>query len=621
MRTSTPLPRDYRTGTLADLFFEGLNMERPDPYTIRGDDGWSRVPLAEVKRLVQAVATRLRELGFQPGDRIAIMSTTRLEWALADWGVITSRTVSVPVYPILPADQVKHVLADSGASAVFVEDEEKLALLASIAPDLPELRLAVLFDGSPRAALGDEKVSFGAVTMDELIARGEQNGQELADSWEEFARDTDPGDLATIIYTSGTTGLPKGVMLTHANVHSNAALAARPVGLGPEDTALALLPMAHVFERVGGHFVMWLAGNRIAYAEAPETVVRDMGEVRPTVMIAVPRVFEKVVEGAEAKARAGGSAKYGIFKWARDVGERRAKMKLADEKPGAWLNLQYAVADKLVFSKLRALTGGHIRTFVSGGAPLRADVAHFLFAAGLPVLEGYGLTETSPVLTLNPEDRPRVGTVGLAAPGTKLKIADDGEILARGPQIMRGYYQNPEATAEAIDSDGWFATGDIGTIDEDGYLRITDRKKEIIVNAYGKNIAPQPVEAMLKRHSLIEEAVLIGDQRKFAAVLVVPEMAALRAASDVPAGTSDAELLASEATQAVLEAAVEAAVADAARHEKPRAVLLVPGPFGVDTGELTPTLKVKRRVIMARFGDQIDELYAQAESEAEAAET
>ena len=562
----------------------------------------------------RAIALGLRAAGCERGDRVAILSHTRLEWALADWGVITAGLVSVPVYPVLPADQIRHILDDSGATAVFVEDREQLDKIRAIAGDIPGLRLAVAFEPV------DDEGPFDVLHLDELAARGKDAPPDLSGSWEPHARETVPDDLATLIYTSGTTGPPKGVMLTHANFHSNALLTTRVFPLEVGDVVLALLPLAHVFERTVGHYIMWHGGVTVAYAESTETVARDLGEVAPTMMAAVPRVFEKVLERASATAREAGGLKATIFGWARSVGEERARHELAGESVPLWLRLRAAVADRLVFRKIRERTGGRIRIFASGGAPLPESVALFFFAARLPILEGYGLTETSPVLTFNPVDAIKLGTVGRPVPGTEIRIAEDGEILARGPQIMRGYYGQPEATREAIDEEGWFHTGDVGEIDGDGYLQITDRKKDLIVTAYGKNIAPQPIEAEIKRDPLIEEAVVLGDRRKFPIVLVVPNFEALRAELDAGSELEEADLVEHEAVLERLERAVEKRVEDFAHYERPREVLAVEGPFTVEGGELTPTLKVKRRVVAERYAERIDALFERAEREREAEE-
>ncbi len=560
---------------------------------------------------VRAIALGLRELGLARGDRVAILSHTRLEWALADWGIVMAGLVSVPVYPVLPADQVRYLLEDSGAKAIFVADDEQLDKVIEEWNRLPELKHAIAFERTTGPARSE------VTSLEDLEARGRAAPPELAESYESYARGTPPDALATLIYTSGTTGDPKGVMLTHANFHSNAVLTTLVFPLGEDDRVLALLPLAHVFERTVGHYIMWLKGVTVAYAESTLTVGRDLAEVAPTMMAAVPRVFEKVLERAESAAREAGGAKAGLFEWARQVGELRARRELEGEPLSLVLRLQAAIADRLVFSKIRDKTGGRIRYFASGGAPLPPAVGLFFFAAGLPIIEGYGLTETSPVLTFNPIDALRLGTVGKPIPGTEIRIAQDGEILARGPQIMKGYYRRPDATREVLGDDGWLRTGDVGEIDADGYLKITDRKKDLIITAYGKNLAPQPIEAEIKRDPLVAEAVMLGDKRKFPIVLVVPDFAALRAQTAGDEARSEAALVADPGARDMVKRAVEARCAGFAHYERPRDVLLVEGPFTIEGGELTPTLKVKRRVVADRYAAEIDALYARAEADDE----
>ncbi len=620
MRTeiSAPLLSGYEPGTLVNVYMDGLVPPRPVAARTRNEDGsWTSHSSEDIGGRVRSLALGLRDSGLEPGDRVAILSHTRLEWAEADYAIVMAGLVSVPVYPVLPGDQILYILADSAAKAIILSDQEQLDKVVEIAAEVPEVGLVVAMD--PVTARPGSTHGFALTSTEELRQRGHGAEGELGGSYEAHARRVGPDDLATLIYTSGTTGAPKGVMLTHENLHSNAAMAGSILPVDSSDTILSLLPLAHVFERLGGHYTMWQKGVTIAYADSPMTVARDLGEVRPTLMAAVPRVYEKVLERAEAAAREAGGVKEGIFEWARSVGELKVTREQAGEPISAVLRLQAKIADKLVFSKLRERTGGNIRFFVSGGAPLPPSVGRFFFAAGLPIIEAYGLTETSPALTFNPVDRIRIGTVGLPIAGTEIRIAEDGEIFARGPQIMKGYLDLPEATAEAIDADGWFHTGDIGEIDDEGYLKITDRKKDLIITAYGKNIAPQPIENEVKRHALVAEAVMIGDKRKFPIMIVVPDYDAARSILPDAADTPDGDLFGHGALHAALSEAVASRCADLARHEQPREILVLEAPFTIEGGELTPTLKVKRQVIATRFADEIDALYDRAEQDARAA--
>ena len=607
-------PADLERGTLVELFLEGLERYADTEAMLRRrqDGSWEALTHREVGDRVRDLARGLRSLGLGRGDRVALVSDTRMEWALADFALVMSGLVSVPVYPSLPPDQVRYLLGNAGARAAFVEDGEQYAKLEEVREALPELERAFAFE----PVEGGELPVQG---LDELAAAGRSGGE---GGYLEEARRAEPDDLVTLIYTSGTTGRPKGVMLSQDNFASNVEASCRVLPVGPDDVALSWLPLSHVFERMAGHYLMWSRGVTVAYYDGSiETLVRDMGEVRPTIMNAVPRLYEKLVERAEAKARDGGALSEAVFRWARSVGEERARKRLADEPVGPWLALQHRVADRLVFRKLRDRTGGRLRYFVSGGAPLPPAVGLFLWAADLPVLEGYGLTETSPVLCVNPPDAPRLGTVGPPVAGTELRIAEDGEILARGPQVMRGYYDAPEATAEVMEEDGFFHTGDVGELDEEGYLSITDRKKELVVLATGKKVAPSPVENAVNRSRFIEYSVLIGDRRKFPIVVVQPSFDELRAwGSDRGLGGADPEaLVASEAVRSLIREEVEAATRDFAHHETPGEILLVPDSFSVTTGELTPTMKVKRRVVLDRYREDIERVYREADREEEAA--
>ncbi|HEY6826804.1 MAG TPA: AMP-binding protein, partial [Gemmatimonadaceae bacterium] len=468
-------------------------------------------------------------------------------------------------------------------------------------------------------------ISFGSPTngvdrsidMLETAGATAHNGGQR-DAFRDRALKVRPDDLATIIYTSGTTGDPKGVMLTHDNIYSNVMAGAAAIPFAGDDTCLSFLPLSHIFERMAGHDLMLHAGASIAYAESTDTVPLNMTEVRPTLVLSVPRLYEKMYARVLENALAGGGVKKRIFFWGRAVAERWANIKLAGGEPKGLLAAQYNLAQRLVFSKLRTRTGGRLRYFVSGGAPLAPEINKFFYAAGLTILEGYGLTETSPVICVNTPANFRIGTVGKPVPGVEVSIALDGEILTRGPHVMRGYFNKPTATAEAIDSEGWFHTGDIGEI-RDGFLAITDRKKDIIVTAGGKNIAPQPIENKIKTNKYVSQAVMIGDRRKFPIVLVVPNWDQLEKWARIHniLWTDRAQLLAMPTIHAKMEKEVFGECAELARFEMPKKVGLLEHDFSIERGELTPTLKVKRRVVDKQYKALIDSLYESGDREAE----
>jgi long-chain acyl-CoA synthetase len=553
---------------------------------------------------VRRVGLGLRSLGLARGDRVAILSENRPEWALADFGCLTTGIINVPIYPTLPAEQMLGVLRDSGAVAIFVSTMEQAAKIAKIRKDLPHLRHVIGFGAEPAAGVD--------VTLATLETKGAatDSPQSVA-RYREEALAVAPDDVATVIYTSGTTGEPKGVMLTHDNIYSNVAAVIDVIPFGPEDVTLSFLPLSHVFERMAGHFTMFAAGVTIAYAESIDTIAQNMTEVCPTLAVSVPRVYEKIYARVLENALASGAIKKRIFFWARSVGERWADVMLSGRTPSALLAARYHLATKLVFSKLQARVGGRMRFFVSGGAPLAPEINKFFYAAGLTILEGYGLTETSPVISCNRPGAFRIGTVGKPVKGVEIMIAGDGEILTRGPHVMKGYYNKPKETREAIDEEGWFHTGDIGVL-EDGFLRITDRKKEIIVTAGGKNIAPQPIENQIKANKYVSQVVMIGDKRRFPVVLVVPNFEQLEKWAKLKnlLWTDRRQLLAHPLVKAKMEKEVLSKLSGVASFETPKKVALLEHDFSIDSGELTPTLKVKRRVIDQRYKAMIDALYA-----------
>jgi len=593
-------------GTLNQLFFTTVDRHAGLPAAFRSKVGgaWVAVTHRQTLERVQAICLGLRELGIKPGDKVALISENRPEWALSDYACLCARAADVPIYPTLTAKQTEYILRDSESVAVFCSTLAQVDKVLEVKDALPLLKHVIVFDSAAAA----ERPRVMALAA--LEAKG-RSAASRHPTWKQEALSAEPDDLATLIYTSGTTGDPKGVMLSHYNIWSNVQAVLQMIPIGHGDECLSMLPLSHSYERMVD-YTLFQAGVIINYAESFDTVAANLGEVKPTVVLSVPRLYEKVYARVLENALSGSAIKRTIFFWAKRAGEQWATLSLAGLPiPGA-LAIKKKVADRLVFSKLQARTGGRIRFFVSGAAPLSADIAKFFYSAGLPVIEGYGLTESSPVLTLNPLDRLKLGTVGRAIPGVELKIASDGEIFARGPNIMQGYYKQPEATREVIDAEGWLHTGDIGELDSDGYLKITDRKKELIKTAGGKYIAPQPIEGMVKRNKFIANAVLYGDRRKFPIILVVPNFDNLErwARERNLAYGSRAELIQLADVQAKVEREVMSALHDLAKFETPKKVVVLENDFTIESGELTPTLKVKRRVVEKRYKDLIDAAYA-----------
>ena len=594
-------------GTVNRLFFDAVErFDRTDALLYKVNGVWEPFSHRTILQRVRHTALGLARLGIVAQDRVALLSENRPEWLIADYACLCSAIIDVPVYPTLPAEQVPHILNDSGARAIFVSTADQAKKIASIRHLVPGLQHVIGFAAT--------KADGCDLTLAELEALGAQDDTpERAVRFKEEALAVTPDQLITLIYTSGTTGSPKGVMLTQDNVHSNVQGVRPLMPANTSDTALSLLPLSHIFERTGDYF-LFANGVRVAYAESIDTVPVNMSEIKPSLMMAVPRLYEKIYARVLENAVAGGGLKKRIFFWAKAVGERFADEQLAGRQPGGLLAFQYGIADKLVFSKLRERTGGGIRFFISGGAPLSPEIAKFFYAAKLIILEGYGLTETSPVISANMLGAYKLGFVGRPIAGVEVRIAKDGEILSRGPHIMRGYYNNEAATAEAISSDGWFHTGDIGMID-DGYLRITDRKKDIIVTAGGKNIAPQPIENLLKTNKYVSQAVMLGDKRKFPIVLIVPNWDQLEkwAAAKQIVWTSRAELLQMPTINAKMEKEVKEQLRGMASFEMPKKIGLLEHDFSIERGELTPKLSVRRKVVEKSYERLIESLYAGAD--------
>ena len=594
--------------TLNEIYFGALDrfLQRPVVMRRKIDGRWTDLSYRALADQVRDTAFGLTALGVNAGDRVGILSENRPEWAVADFACLTDRCTDVPVYPTLPAKQIEYILRDSGAVAIFVSSQAQCDKILEIRANLPALKFIFAFDTGVAGT--------GVMPLAELQAKGKASGLD-AGRWRNAALTVKPDDLATLIYTSGTTGDPKGVMLTHGNITSNVVGGLAVLGLADRDECLSFLPLSHIFERMAGHYVMVQAGVIINYATNIDSVAAELMEVRPTVVLSVPRLFEKIYARVLEGALSGGFVKKSIFHWAKRTGEEYVDLTMAHKSIPGGLGFGRWLAHKLVFSKLQARTGGRLRFFVSGGAPLLPEIARFFHAAQLPVLEGYGLTETSPVIAVNTFDHWKIGTVGRPIPGVEVRIAEDGEILTRGPHVMKGYYNKPEATAEAIDADRWFHTGDIGEIDIEGFLRITDRKKDIIVTAGGKNIAPQPIEGTTKTSKFVANAVMIGDKRKFPIMLVVPNFANLEAWARYKqlAFTDHRSLIALPEARGKMEREVLKVLRDLAHFEVPKKFVLLPNDFTIESGELTPKLSVKRKVVERNYAALIEAAYAEPE--------
>jgi long-chain acyl-CoA synthetase len=600
---SAPGPK----GTLTRLFYDAVDRHGHKPKAVAckpASGPWHELTHAQLAQRVQRAGLALKRLGVRRGDRVAILSENRPGWLVVDFACLGIGAVDVPIYPTLPPRQIEYILRDCGAVAIVVSTTPQLAKVLEIRAGLPALASVIAMD--PDATGADVAGLAALYAMGEAAEAAGEGAQ-----FREEALAAGPDDLATIIYTSGTTGEPKGVMLTHDNIHSNVVSALEVLSVSPVDSSLSFLPLSHIFERMAGHYVMFSAGVTIHYAESIDTVPQNLVEVGPTVVTSVPRLYEKMYARVLENALAGGAIKKRIFFWAKNVADRWADYRLAGRTPPGPVAWQYRLAQRLVFSKLKARTGGRLRFFVSGGAPLPADIAKFFYAAGLPILEGYGLTETSPVICVNRLEHVRIGTVGPPIPGVEVRIAPDGEILTRGPHVMRGYYHKPEATREVLEPDGWFHTGDIGQLDDDGCLRITDRKKDMIVTAGGKNVAPQPIEQMVKHNKYVANAVMLGDRRKFCIMLVVPNFGHLDAWAKYKnlAFADHRGLIRLPEVQAKMEREVAKMLRELASHETPKKLLLLEHDFSIENGDLTPTLKVRRRVVEQKYQRQIDALY------------
>lgn len=591
--------------TLNQLLAAACERRKDQPALMHKHGGaWNTVTGGEWIERARDAAMGLAARGIGRGDRVVLLSENRVEWFEIEAALQILGAVTVPIYPTLTAKQAAFIARDSGAKALIAGSVEQQAKLASVLGDLPDAEALFALD-APTAE------GFDAEAWEAVKEAGRAARKADPEGPARRAAAVEPGDTATIIYTSGTTGNPKGVMLTQQNLVRNTLAAAQVLAFREDDLAMSVLPYSHVFARMVAHYLYPHSGVPIAIAASMDTLVENIGEVKPTIMACVPRFYEKMRDRVLESAAAGSPLKQKIFHWAFRAGHEMGACRQEGTAPGFGLKVRYGIATKLVFSKLHARLGGRMRLFVSGGAALPREVAEFFLAAGWLVIEGYGLTETSPVITVNRPDAFRFGTVGQTVEGVEVKIADDGEILCRGHNVMKGYYGNKSATDEAI-RDGWFHTGDVGEVDGDGFLRITDRKKDLLVTAGGKNVAPQPIEGVIKTSPVIAEAVMVGDGKPYLSALVAPDFDGLGAwcrENGVEASTP-AEMAANEKVQAHLQSEVDRLSEDFASFERIKKIAVLAEVFSIEGGELTPTLKVKRRVVTERYADRIAALYA-----------
>ncbi|TYO95830.1 long-chain acyl-CoA synthetase [Geothermobacter ehrlichii] len=575
--------------------------------TYKKDGRWQSLTYGQFYQRVLMAARGLRKLGVGPGDKVAILSENRVGWIIADLGILTARAISVPIYATNTPEQVAYVLEHSGARIVFVSTRLQYEKLMAVRERLPQLEMVIAFE----RFIGDRSLPvFHLYQLSEIshpISAEEQ--AELEAEIDRIGRD----DLLTLIYTSGTTGAPKGVMLTHGNFLVDAWLGLdRLQGRDKQETFLSFLPLSHVLERTAGYYAALMSGSRIVFAESIDKVVENMVEVKPTAMVSVPRLFEKIYSRIYENVHLMSPPKRQLFHRAIEVGREYVYRRYVERRPAGLLRARYRFYDRLIFSKIRQKFGGNMRFFISGGAPLDKTINEFMWIIGIPTFEGYGLTETSPAITLNSLDQIRFGSVGRPLDLTEVKLAEDGELLVRGPQLMKGYYRNEQATAEAM-KDGWLHTGDIARIDEEGYVYIVDRKKELIVTAGGKNIAPQPLENELKLDKYISQAFVYGDRKPYLVALITPNMERL-----IELGHQKnldyfdvEELVANEKVRAVFAERIAQLNAKLPSYETIKKFVLLPRDFSVEGGELTPTLKLKRKVIYEKYRERIEALYDQ----------
>jgi long-chain acyl-CoA synthetase len=589
--------------TLSELFLNTIKSYPKDDLLLSKKEGkYLPISTEEFANRVKYFSLGLKDLGLEAGDKVIILSENRPKWVISDFANLCLGGITVPIYTTLVPEQIRYIIDDSDAKIVICSNQELWQKVEAVKNDLTKVTRYITFESEVRE---------GIITFDQVLEKGKKMDRENPGLFAKMTAAIKPDDDATIIYTSGTTGVPKGVILTHGNFVSNVKSCAPLLPFSDKDTAMSLLPLSHSFERMVT-FTFLYKGCSIGYAEGFDTVAQNLQEIRPHVMAVAPRVLEKFYSRVIDNVLASSALKKKIFFWAVKVGRAYASKKLESKPISGMLSFKRKLAHRLVYSKVIDKTGGRVRFFVSGAAPLSKDIGEFFYALGIVIMEGYGLTETSPVISVNTFDKLKFGTVGPAIPGVEVKIAEDGEILARGPNIMKGYYKKEEETKEVFDGE-WFKTGDIGRLDEDGFLIITDRKKDLIVTAGGKNVAPQPIENLLKINPYIENALAIGDRRRFVSALVVPNFEKLEeyAKFNNISYETFGELVKNDKIIHFMEGEVDRATPFLASYEKIKKISLLDRDFEIDKGEMTPTYKIKRNIVEEKYRGVIDAMYGE----------
>lgn len=597
--------------TLVDLYRHATEIEKPDLLNYKHRDVWHPISTRDFDIRVRETAMGLYALGVRAGDHVGLLSENRPEWTIADLATLNCGAADVPIYSTQSPKQVNYILNDADVEVSFISNYAQYRRVREALDATPRLRTIIAFDSWKT---NDARV----ISLDELRARGREIDAAEPQLYKTLQSSVTPDSLATIIYTSGTTGEAKGVMLSHGNIVANLLSCSEVVPFNEVNVVLSFLPLSHIFERMGFYMYLYRRAT-IYYAQSIDHLAQNMLEVRPHFLTSVPRLFEKIYARAIERAEAGGAIQAAIMRWAIEVAKEWAEAVSRSGRTSAWLNFKHMFAVKLVFSKWQAATGGRIRYFISGGAPLAPDLARVFYGAGMPILQGYGLTESSPVITINTPTENRLGSVGRPVKGVEVRIAMDGEILCAGPNVMRGYYHKPAETAAALERDPegriWLHTGDMGTIDIDGYLFIIDRKKDLLKTSGGKYIAPQPIEDAIRQSQFISQVVVIGNERKFPAALIVPNLEALRkyAALKKIKYQDLTELLENPRIIELFEKEVAKYTADLSQFEKIKAIALIDHELTPEGGELTQTLKIRRHVVAEKYKHLIDQIYAAKE--------